>query len=366
MQGIDRIKLKSNIKATMRQGIISIIAVLVALLVGMLVIALMKVDPFFAIQNLFVGALGNKNSIAESLVKMTPLLFTGMSYALANRCGLTNIGMEGQLYIGALCATLAGIYITGLPSFLHLPLSMLCGFAGGAIFGWIVGILKVKSGASEIITTVMLNTVAINLITYMVNGPIAEPPGQMSQSLPILESAELPNIIPGTRAHLGILIALAFIVLFYIFLWKSKKGYEVRISGQNQRAAVYSGVNTERNIVIIMLLAGGLSGLAGANEILGIQGRLTPKISPGYGFDGIAVALIGANTPFGIVMGAILFGILRAGGNMMQMTTGVPSMIISVIQAVVILMVVGSNYFMDFSFKSKKQRLQTSGAAREG
>jgi simple sugar transport system permease protein len=160
---------------------------------------------------------------------MTPLLFTGMSFALASRCGLTNIGMEGQLYIGALCTTVVGIYITGLPGWLHLPISMLCGFLGGAFYGWIVGILKVKTGASEIITTVMLNTVAINLIAYMVNGPIAEPPGQMSQSYPVRRVRGVAQIIQGTRAHLGILIALVFVALFYVILWKSKKGYEVRV-----------------------------------------------------------------------------------------------------------------------------------------
>ena len=364
MKGIDKIKLYNNARSAAQQALISVIAVAVALAVGMLIIALIKIDPFLAMKNLFIGALGNKNSIAETLVKMTPLLFTGMSFALASRCGLTNIGMEGQLYIGALCTTVAGIYITGLPAWLHLPISMFCGFLGGAFFGWIVGFLKVRTGASEIITTVMLNTIAINLIAYMVNGPIAEPPGQMSQSYPVLETAELPRIIQGTRAHLGILIALIFVALFYVFLWKSKKGYEVRVSGLNERAAIYSGVNTSRNILIIMLLAGGLAGLAGANEILGIQGRLTPKISPGYGFDGIAVALIGANSPIGIIVGALLFGILRAGGNMMQMTTGVPSIIISVIQAVVILMVVSSNYFLEW-FLSRRERRQQE-CRREG
>jgi simple sugar transport system permease protein len=357
MKGFDKIKLYNNMRSAARQALISLIAVAVALAVGMAIIAMLHIDPFLAIKNMFVGALGNKSSISETFIKMTPLLFTGMSYALASRCGLTNIGMEGQLYIGALCTTIAGIYITGLPSFLHIPLCMLSGFIGGGLYGWIVGVLKVKSGASEIITTVMLNTIAINLVSYMVNGPIAEPPGQMSQSYPILSSAQLPRILPGTRAHLGILIAFVFVALFYIFLWKSKKGYEIRVSGQNERAALYSGVNTNRNILLIMLLAGGLSGLAGANEIMGIQGRLTPQISPGYGFDGIAVALIGANTPVGVIVGAVLFGILRAGGNMMQMTTGVPSIIISVIQAVVILMVVSSNYFIDWSAaRSEKRR----------
>ena len=354
MQKFDRIKFRSNMSSAARQISVSLMAVVVALIISMLVIAAMGVDPMKAMSKMLTGALGSKNAIAETLVKMTPLLFTGMSYALANRCGLTNIGMEGQLYVGALTATIAGVYIPGLPMIIHLPLTMLAGFLGGAIWGGIVGVLKVRFGANEIITTVMLNTVATNLVQYMVNGPITEPPGDDAQSSPLLDSASLPIILKGTRAHLGILIALLFVVLFYLFLWKSKKGYEIRVSGQNPNAAIYSGINTGRNIILVMLIAGGLSGLAGATEVMGVQGRLFPSVSPGYGFDGIAVSLIGANTAPGIVAGAFLFGILRAGGNSMQRATGVPVAIISVIQAVVILMVVATGFLREGGFKRKK------------
>lgn len=364
MQKTDSIKLRNNIKSVARQMVISLLAILAALAISMLIISLLDVNPFEAMGKLVTGALGSSNSLAETLVKMTPLLFTGMSYALANRCGLTNIGMEGQLYMGALTAAIAGIYLPGLPAVLHLPIALLAGFLGGALWGGIAGVLKVKCGASEIISTVMLNTIATNLIYYMVNGPITEPPGNDAQSLPILESAKLPNILPGTRAHLGILIGILFIVLFYIFLWKSKKGYEVRVSGQNERAAIYSGINTSRNMMLVMLLAGGLAGLAGANEVLGIQGRLFAKVSPGYGFDGIAVALIGANNPFGILIGGFLFGVLRSGGNMMQMTTGVPVAIISVIQAIVILMIVASNYFTTSLGKGMRKRAKAGQSQR--
>lgn len=355
MQQFDRVKFRSNMSSAGRQITISLLAIVAALAVSMIIIAAMGVSPLKAMDKMISGALGGKNALAETLVKMTPLLFTGMSYALANRCGLTNIGMEGQLYVGALTATIAGVYISGLPTIIHLPLTMLAGFLGGGIWGGIVGVLKVRFGANEIITTVMLNTVATNLVQYMVNGPITEPPGKDAQSSPILASATLPTIIKGTRAHLGIIIALLFVVAFYLFLWKSKKGYEIRVSGQNTDAAIYSGINTGRNVMMVMLIAGGLAGLAGATEVMGVQGRLFPSVSPGYGFDGIAVSLIGANTAPGIVAGAFLFGVLRAGGNSMQRATGVPVSIISVIQAVVILMVVATGFLREGGFKRKKQ-----------
>ena len=354
MQQFDKVKLRNNMSSAARQIGISALAVVVALAVSMIIIAAMDVSPVKALSKMFDGALGDMDAIAETLVKMTPLLFTGMSYALANRCGLTNIGMEGQLFIGALTATIAGVYIQGLPTVIHLPLTFIFGFLGGAIWGGIVGVLKVRFGANEIITTVMLNTVATNLVQFMVNGPITEPPGDDAQSAPLLDSATLPIIIKGTRAHLGIILALLFVVAFYLFLWKSKKGYEIRVSGQNPDAALYSGINTRRNVVMVMLIAGGLAGLAGATEVMGIQGRLYPTVSPGYGFDGIAVSLIGANTAPGIVAGAFLFGILRAGGNSMQRATGVPIAIIEVIQAIVILMVVATGFLREGGFRRKK------------
>lgn len=355
MQKFDKIKFRNNMSAATRQIVVSLLAVVVALAISMIVIAAMGVNPWRAMGKMLSGALGNQNAIAETLVKMTPLIFTGISYALASRCGLTNIGMEGQLYMGALFATIAGVYIPGLPMVIHLPLTMCAGFAGGAIWGWIVGALKVRFGASEIITTVMLNTIAIQLVQFMVNGPITEPPGNDAQSSPLLQSAQLPVILKGTRAHLGIIIALVFVYLFWMFLWSSKKGYEIRVSGQNANAAIYSGINTKRNIVLVMLLAGGVAGLAGATEVMGVQGRLFPTVSPGYGFDGIAVALIGANSPLGIVAGAFLFGILRAGGNSMQRATGVPVAIIKVIQAIVIIMVVATAILRETNFKRKKR-----------
>ena len=347
MKSIDGVKKQIRANHTLRQVLVSVSAVVAALLLGMGLIKLIGFDPIKAFEALLQGSFGGVSSFGETLVKMSPLMFTGMSYALANRCGLTNLGMEGQLYIGALFATATGIYITGLPAAVHLPLTILAGFLGGGLWSLIAGLLKVRFGASEIITTVMLNTIAISLIDFMVNGPMIEPPGINCQTSPVQASAQLPNLIPETRAHWGFIVALAFIILFWIFLWHSKKGYEVRVSGLNITAAKYSGINTDNNILLVMFLAGGLAGLAGANEILGVQTRMIPSISPGYGFDGIAVALIGNNTPLGIVIGSLLFGAFRAGGNRMQIKAKVPNAIVAVVQALVIIAVVASQMLLE-------------------
>lgn len=340
-------KMKTQGKAGVQQILVSFSATVFALVLGMLLIYAIGFDPFSAAVSMVEGAFGSKNAFGETLVKMTPLIFTGMSYALASRCGLTNLGMEGQLYMGALAGTATGIYVAGLPAALHLPLTILAGFIGGGLWGLIAGTLKVRFGASEIITTVMLNTIAISFIDYMVNGPMIEPPGINCQTQPVRSSAQLPTLISGTRAHWGFVIAIAFVVLFWLFLWRSKRGYEVRVAGLNLSAARYSGIHTNRNILLVMFLAGGLAGLAGCNEILGIQIRMIPEISPGYGFDGIAVSLIGNNTPFGIVIGALLFGAFRAGGNRMQIRAKVPNAIVSVVQALVIFAVVASQMLLD-------------------
>ena len=366
MIGIEKRGKKNNAsgKSGAQQVLVSFFATVVALLLGMLLIAALGFDPIKAFSSMLTGAFGSLNAFAETLVKMTPLIYTGMSFALASRCGLTNLGMEGQLYMGALAGTAAGIYLTDLPAAIHIPLTMLAGFLGGGLWGLIAGSLKVRFGASEIITTVMLNTIAINFIDYMVNGPMIEPPGINCQTPPVQNSAILGNLIPGTRAHMGFIIALVFVLLFWLYLWRSKPGYEVRVSGLNMEAARYSGINTNKNILLVMFLAGGLGGLAGWNEIVAVQIRMIPSVSPGYGFDGIAVSLVGNNAPLGIIIGAFLFGAFRAGGNRMQIMAKVPNAIVSVIQALVIITIVASQMVLE-KWNDRKLQQQESGSREE-
>lgn len=324
--------------------IVQCVSIGVAFLLGGIVIKLIGVSPLFAYRALLDGAFGSRNAIGETLVKMTPLILTGLSYAFAARAGLINIGAEGQLYMGGILATVAGTGFAGLPMILHVPLALTAGFLGGALWGAVVGYLKVRFSANEIITTVMLNYIALFLVSYLVTGPMKAPTGNMPESSPILESARLVRIIPGTRLHLGFFLAIAALIFYYHFMFRMRQGYELRVVGSNMESARAAGMQPKRTMMMAMFLAGGMGGLAGAVEILGIQGRLLQAFSPGYGFDGIAVALVGLNHPVGIPVGALLFGFLRAGGNRMQLLAQVPVSVIYIVQGLVItFVIIGQN-----------------------
>lgn len=296
---------------------ISVASFSLALLVGALLIQFMDLSPVEAYRNLLRGSLGSINAFGESVVTMTPLVFTGLSFAMGRRGGMVNLGAQGQLYIGALFATAAGVYLQGLPMVIHLPIAISCAFLGGGLWGLVAGFLKVKFGASEIITTIMLNHIAISFTNFMVVGPMIEPPGNWPQTARVEQSARLLQFVPGTRIHLGIILAILMAYLMYRFLWQTSIGYETRVVGYNPEAAKYAGMRAGRVAMLTMFLAGGMAGLAGATEILGVQFRLMQDFGAKTGFEGIAVALLGKNYPFGILVSAFLFGAIKAGSNTM-------------------------------------------------
>jgi simple sugar transport system permease protein len=276
--------------------------------------------------------------LSETIISATPLIFTGLSVALAFRVGLFNIGAEGQLYLGALFAVIAGFALVGLPWFIHLPIAIGAGFLGGALWGFIPGILKARTGAHEVIVTIMLNFVAYNLINWALKTDLVQREGRSDPISKIIEpSAVIPPLLGGLRAHWGIVLALLAAVAVWWLLFRSTKGFEFRAVGFNPRAARYAGMSISWSTVLSMVTAGGLAGLAGAAVILGGSGTLSPGFSPGYGFDGIVVALVGATRPLGVVAAAFLFGALRAGATPMQAATGTPIDIVVVIQALVIM-----------------------------
>ena len=278
--------------------------------------------------------------ISETIVSATPLIFTGLSVALAFRAGLFNIGAEGQLYLGALFAIVAGFSFAGTPWFIHLPLALVAGFAGGALWGAIPGILKARTGAHEVIVTIMLNFVAYRTIDWALKTPFVQREGRSDPISKMVEStAVLAPIFQGLRAHWGVVIAIAAAVMISWLLFRSTKGFEFRAVGLNPRAARYAGMSISWSIVLSMVIAGGLAGLAGTSIMLGGSRTLTPGFSPGHGFDGIAVALIGATRPAGVVAAAFLFGALRAGATPMQAATGTPIDIVVIIQALVIMFI---------------------------
>jgi simple sugar transport system permease protein len=277
------------------------------------------------------------NPFFESLVRSTPYIFAGLSVALGFRVGLFNIGAEGQLFIGAATTVSAAIFLKGLPAIIHIPISLLAGFIGGGLWGFIPGWLKAKTGAHEVINTIMMNYIAFRLSEFLLRGPLKNPEGFTPVSAQIEESAKLYRFFESPiRFHIGFFIALFVAFLVYWFLFKTTWGYTLRTVGANPRAAKYAGMNIVRSTVIAMFLAGGLAGLAGANEVLGVNHNLALAFASGYGFDAIALALLGKSNPIGVVLAAILFGFLRNGAIQMQLSAGIPIDIISILQAFIL------------------------------
>lgn len=275
--------------------------------------------------------------IAESLATTTPYVLAGLAVAVSFRCGMFNIGVEGQIFLGAIFATYVGYAFTGLPAVLHITLAVLAGALGGALWAAIPALLKARAGAHEVITTIMLNYVAYRLTDWLLSGPMQREGSSNPISPMIAQTAELPRLLPDpARFHIGFFIAIIVAFGVWWLLFRSTIGFEIRTVGANPDAARYAGMNVTRNLVLAMCLSGALAGLAGANQVLGLNHTMTAGISGGLGFDAIALALLGKSHPFGVVAASLLFGILRAGATKMQSVASIPTDLISIIQALVI------------------------------
>lgn len=353
---MEGLTLKQRTQVILRALYYPIMAIVASLLVGsVLILATSNTNPFTAYGYMFSGAFGTLRAFDATLTKAIPLMFTALSFAIAKRSGIINLGAEGQFMIGGLCATAVGIGFQNLPKMIHLPLTLLVGFLGGALFGFITGVLKVKFGASELIITIMLNYIARQLVAYAVTGPMLEQlPPYYPQSPAINESARLGSFIPGMSVHTGLILVLVSIFLYYFYLWKTTSGFRMRVVGLNPSAGEYAGMSVSRSTLLALFLAGGLAGLGGCIEIIAVQGRLMiTSFSVPYGFTGIAVALLGNLNPLGIIFSGVLFGGLSAGALRMEvLTREVNSYVAVVIQALIILFIAGRQMFQ---FKSHRK-----------
>jgi simple sugar transport system permease protein len=282
--------------------------------------------------------------LMESLRITTPYIFTGLAVALGFRCGLFNIGAEGQYFMGGLAAVFIGYSVKGLPWIIHLPLAIIAGIIGGAIWSGIAGYLKAQTGAHEVINTIMLNYIAFRLADFLlqVGGPMARPGDNRPVSPEILPTAYLPQFFPNSaslRTNSGIFLAIAAVFFVHWLLFKTTLGFEIRTVGANPRAALTAGINVRRNIIVAMGISGGLAGLAGVHDILGVTRYMPNAFFSGYGFDAIAIALMGKSHPVGVMLAALLFGFLRAGAQQMQGVAQVPIDIISVLQGLIIIFI---------------------------
>ena len=372
MAADDTLDTDDSAVAALRQGLIGnwrealllpALAVVTALVVSAVIVVLSDLDnlerlgsePGSAIgsmltstgeayQALFTGAFGSLRAWSETLTNATPYIIAGLAIGLSFRAGLFNIGGLGQMIVGGLCATYVGFAVS-LPAVIHIPLALAAGFIGGAAYGAIPGVLKARTGAHEVISTIMLNNIALLLLTWVLKTSIFLPEGRVDPiSKPVEDSARLTRLLgfldeSGLRLHIGFLIAIGLALAVGWLLFRSTIGFEFRSVGANPSAAHYAGMNVVSLTAMVMALSGGLAGVAGANEVLGVQGRAAPGFASTIGFDAISVALLGRSHPAGIVASGLLFGALRAGAQEMQAATDVPIDMIQIVQALVIVFI---------------------------
>ncbi|HNH05647.1 MAG TPA: ABC transporter permease [Anaerolineales bacterium] len=332
-------------------ALLPVLATLAALGVGAIMLIFLKVNPVTAYKALWDGAFGSSNAFAETLVKATPLLLVALGICISFRGDVINIGGEGQMIIGAVLATWVGLTFTGLPGWLAVTLALVAGFLGGAIWGGIPGVLKAYFSVNEILSTVMMNAIAVQLMNFLLRGPMIDPSqaelaSKIPQTARLLDAFRLPRLAP-TRLHLGALIAVVLAVAVYILLWRTTLGYRIRAVGQNPNASRYAGIKVQRYMVLALLLSGAFAGLAGAVQVYGVNYRMiTDGSSSGFtgsaGFNGIVAALFGQLHPLWSIPASILFGALLVGANKMQRVVQVPSALVIALNGLVVVFVVSS------------------------
>jgi ABC-type uncharacterized transport system permease subunit len=328
-----------------------ILAALAAFIVGALMLLALGANPLQAYSALIEGAFGSVNSLADTVVKATPLLFVGVGICIAFRGGVINIGGEGQLVAGALAATLAALALPDWPGWAIIPLALTLGFLAGAIWGAIPGALKAYLNVNEILTTIMMNQIAVQGMNFLLSGPLMDPlqvqaGSFIPQTARFSLAADLPRLVP-TRLHLGVLLGVVVAVLVWVLLWRTTLGFRIRAVGLSPAAARRSGIRVERYAMLALLLSGALAGLGGAVQVLGVNHRMftdgsATGFTGGAGFNGIVAALFGQLHPLGTIPASVVFGAMLVGANKMQRAVQVPSALITALNGLVVVFVVGS------------------------
>jgi simple sugar transport system permease protein len=326
----------------------------------------LKADPIAAYSAMVTGAAGSVSGITQSLVKATPLLLVGLGICIAFRANVINIGGEGQIIIGALLATWFPLTFNKWPGWLLIPSTLLIGFIGGAAWGFVPGVLKARLHVNEILSTIMMNSIAQQLMNMLLHGALMDPSGIaagtfLAQSARVPQQAWLPRLIPQTLLHAGAILAVVLAILVYFFLWRTTIGYRIRAVGLNPNASRYAGINVPLYQALSMTLAGGFAGIAGAIEVIGVQHRLLDGVTSGYGFTGIVAALLGSLHPLGLIPASILFGGLLVGAAQMQRAVQVPSSLITGILGLVVLFVSGSALWSRRWAANRKVSVQKGG-----
>ena len=314
-----------------------IMIILASLLVVTVLLLAVGVSPLATYSSMVDGAFGSAMGFINTISKAVPICLASLGVAVARQAGIFNIGINGQMTVGAITTVVTGIYLKGLPAVVHVPLCLLAGVLGGVLYALLPTVVYLRKKINLIVIFLLMNTMATKIVTWLIFAYLRDPASQNNATLRIQSSAMLPNLItvPG-KMNIGVLIALAMAVVFYIYFYKTTAGYELRACGLNRQAAQYSGIHTNYYLGSSLLIGGALAGLAGGIEVLGTYYRLYDGFSPAYGFDGIPIALLSNGNPIGIMVGSILFGALRVGSANMQIKVGVSSELVTVIQGVLI------------------------------
>ncbi|MEJ6395858.1 ABC transporter permease [Gymnodinialimonas sp. 2305UL16-5] len=317
--------------------LVPLVAIFAALLLAAGLIAAAGVNPLTAYAEMLRGALGSRLAITEMLTRATPLIFTGLAAAIAFRARLWNIGAEGQFFVGALATAAIG-HTLGVPGWLGIPLLMLAGMAAGALLLAGPAFLRLRFGVDEVVTTLLLNFIVILFVGLMIEGPMRDPLAfGWPASVPVDGAFRLPDLVPRTRLHIGLLFAIAAAGIVWLVLARTVFGAETRAAGFNAQAAAFAGVSLPRTIMGVALLSGALAGLAGSVEVMGVTAGVTTTMSPGFGYAGIVVAMLAALHPAGVVGSAVFIATVFVGADAMGRATGVPSFIADVIVALCLL-----------------------------
>lgn len=347
-----------------------VVSVLIAVGIGSVIMWVSGYDAMAAFAALFKGSLGSPKAFGDTLLRATPLIFTGLAVAYGFRAGLFNIGAEGQLFMGGLAAAYLGVRLGGLPPAIALPALLLAAMAAGAAWAFVPAVLKARIGAHEVITTMMFTYIGRYIVSWLVVGPL-KAPGQIPQTEMIGASAQLPRIqslfseatlqampvLKLGRGHMGIFVAVFFAVVVWLILKYTTLGYENRAVGFNPWASENAGISVPATIVKSLCISGALAGLAGAVEVMGVHHRIFDQFSSGFGFTGIAVALVAKNHPLGVIPAALLFGAMSAGSGTMQLEADVPQKIVLIIQALVIFLIAAESVVQWFIQRRQKEAL---------
>jgi simple sugar transport system permease protein len=353
-------------------ALLPVFATLIALAFGAILLLFLGVNPLEAYGALFQGAFGTTSGITQTLAKATPLLLVALGICIAFRAGVINIGGEGQIILGAIGASAVALALPNLPGILLIPLALTAGALAGAFWGGIAGVLKARFGVNEILSTVMLNAIALQLMNFLLRGPMLDPE-QIAAGTNVPQSATLPlqvwlpRLVPRTLLHAGLILAIILAILVYIFLWRTTIGYRIRAVGLNPSAARYAGIPVKRYMALALILSGAFAGLAGAVEVTGIHHRMIEGLTGGYGFTGIVAALFGKLHPLGAIPASIIFGGLLVGADKMQRTVQVPSSLVVAVNGLIVLFVVASDYFVRRRARRRGRQVsdtETSGPPR--